>query len=76
MKEHAATSLLRSINDTLCRIEKALTMTGHKTRIKNSAVKIDDTGKARITKKDTAPPHVRAGRRRKAGKITGARAAK
>lgn len=36
----------------------------------------DDTGKTRIVKKDTAPPHVRAGRRRKAGKVTGARAAK
>ena len=30
----------------------------------------------KITKKDTAPPHVRAGRRRKAGKVTGVRAAK
>jgi hypothetical protein len=39
-------------------------------------VKTDDTGKTRITVKDTAPPHVRAGRRRKANKVTGARAAK
>ena len=39
-------------------------------------VKTTDTGKKVIVKKDTAPPHVRAGRRRKAGKITGARAAK
>lgn len=38
--------------------------------------KTDDTGKTRIVKKDTAPPHVRAGRRRKANKVTGARAAK
>lgn len=30
----------------------------------------------KIVKKDTAPPHVRAGRRRKANKVTGARAAK
>jgi hypothetical protein len=39
-------------------------------------VRTDDTGKHRIVKKDTAPPHVRAGRRRKANKVTGARAAK
>jgi hypothetical protein len=39
-------------------------------------VKTTDTGKTVIVKKDTAPPHVRAGRRRKAGKVTGARAAK
>ena len=38
--------------------------------------KKDDTGKTRITKKDTAPPHVRQSRRRKANKVTGARAAK
>ena len=30
----------------------------------------------KIVKKDTAPPHVRAGRRRKANKVTGAKAAK
>lgn len=35
-----------------------------------------DTGKPVVVKRDTAPPHVRAGRRRKAGKVTGARAAK
>lgn len=39
-------------------------------------VKHTDTGKTVIIKKDTAPPHVRAGRRRKANKVTGARAAK
>lgn len=39
-------------------------------------VRTDDTGKTRIVKKDTASPHVRAGRRRKLDKITGARAAK
>ena len=39
-------------------------------------VKTDDTGKTRITVKDTAPPHVRQGRRRKANKVTGVRAAK
>lgn len=39
-------------------------------------VRTDDTGKTRIVKKDTASPHVRAGRRRKANKVTGARAAK
>lgn len=39
-------------------------------------VRTDDTGKTRIVKKDTAPPHVRAGRRRKRDKITGARAVK
>lgn len=39
-------------------------------------VKTTETGKQVIVKKDTAPPHVRAGRRRKAGKVTGARAAK
>lgn len=38
--------------------------------------KTDDTGKTRITKKDSAPPHVRASRRRRAGKVTGVRAAK
>lgn len=30
----------------------------------------------KIIKRDTAPPHVRAGRRRKANKVTGAKAAK
>ena len=30
----------------------------------------------KLVKSDTAPPHVRAGRRRKAGQVTGARAAK
>lgn len=39
-------------------------------------VKTTDTGKTVIVKKDTAPPHVRAGRRRKSGKVTGVRAAK
>ena len=39
-------------------------------------VKTTDTGKTVIVKKDTAPPHVRAGRRRKRDKITGAGAAK
>lgn len=39
-------------------------------------VKTTETGKQVVVKKDTAPPHVRAGRRRKAGKVTGARAAK
>ena len=39
-------------------------------------VNTTDTGKTVIVKKDTAPPHVRAGRRRRAGKVTGARAAK
>lgn len=39
-------------------------------------VKTDDTGKQRIVKNDTAPPHVRAGRRRKVNKVTGVRAAK
>lgn len=39
-------------------------------------VKTTDTGKTVIVKKDSAPPHVRAGRRRKANKVTGARAAK
>lgn len=39
-------------------------------------VKTTDTGKTVIVKKDTAPPHVRQGRRRKANKVTGARAAK
>lgn len=39
-------------------------------------VKQTDTGKTVIVKKDSAPPHVRAGRRRKRDKITGARAAK
>ena len=39
-------------------------------------VKTTDTGKTVIVKKDMAPPHVRQGRRRKANKVTGARAAK
>ena len=30
----------------------------------------------KLVKSDTAPPHVRAGRRRKAGKVTGVRPAK
>lgn len=30
----------------------------------------------KIVKVDTAPPHVRAGRKRKAGKVTGVRAVK
>ena len=30
----------------------------------------------KILKKDSAPPHIRAGRRRKANKVTGVRAAK
>lgn len=39
-------------------------------------VKQTDTGKTVIVKKDSAPPHVRAGRRRKANRVTGVRAAK
>lgn len=37
---------------------------------------IRKTAEGKIVKKDTAPPHVRQARRRKAGKVTGARAAK
>lgn len=37
---------------------------------------IRKTKDGKITKADTAPPHVRQGRRRKASKVTGARAAK
>jgi hypothetical protein len=49
-----------------------LTSTGHKTKLAHGRM-VD--GKLVI---DTppAPPHVRAGRRRKANKVTGARAAK
>ncbi len=39
-------------------------------------VKTTDTGKQVIVKKDSAQPHVRAGRRRKANRVTGVRAAK
>ena len=37
---------------------------------------IRKTKDGKITKTDTAPPHVRQARRRKAGKVTGVRAAK
>lgn len=37
---------------------------------------IRKTAEGKIVKKDTAPPHVRQARRRKAGKVTGVRAAK
>jgi len=45
-------------------------------RVANVIAKTTATGKTVIVKKDTAPPHVRAGRRRKANKVTGVRAAK
>lgn len=57
-------------------LEDAMPMTGHKTRIKTGSTKTDANGKTRFVKADTASPHVRAGRRRKRDKITGARAAK
>lgn len=46
-------------------------------KLKGIAVKgIRKTAEGKIVKKDTAPPHVRQARRRKAGKVTGVRAAK
>ena len=75
-RSDAVLQLLSAIDRTLVRIEKALTMTGHKTRIKTGSTKTDANGKTRFVKADTAPPHVRAGRRRKVNKVTGARAAK
>lgn len=45
-------------------------------RVKGIDYKPDKDGNLKISKKDTSPPHVRQGRRRKAGKVTGARAAK
>lgn len=41
--------------------------------IKVPGIRVKD---GKIAKKDTAPPHVRQARRRKAGKVTGVRAAK
>lgn len=41
--------------------------------IKVSGVSLKD---GKVVKKDSAPPHIRAGRRRKANKVTGVRAAK
>jgi len=37
---------------------------------------IRKTKDGKITKTDTAPPHVRQARRRKAGKVTGAKGAR
>lgn len=37
---------------------------------------IRKTKDGKIVKKDTSPPHVRQGRRRKTGNVTGVRAAK
>lgn len=37
---------------------------------------IRKTAEGKIVKKDTAPPHVRQARRRKAGKVTGAKGAR
>lgn len=46
-------------------------------KLKGIAIKgIRKTKDGKIVKKDTSPPHVRQGRRRKTGKVTGARAAK
>lgn len=45
-------------------------------RVKGIDYKPDKDGNLKIVKKDTAPPHARQARRRKAGKVTGVRAAK
>lgn len=46
-------------------------------KLKGIAVKgIRKTKDGKITKTDTAPPHVRQARRRKAGKVTGAKGAR
>lgn len=46
-------------------------------KLKGIAVKgIRKTKDGKIVKKDTAPPHVRQARRRKAGKVTGAKGAR
>lgn len=53
-------------------LEKAAPM-----KLKGIAVKgIRKTKDGKITKTDTAPPHVRQARRRKAGKVTGAKGAR
>lgn len=45
-------------------------------RVKGIDYKPDKDGNLKIVKKDTAPPHVRQARRRKAGKVTGAKGAR
>lgn len=46
-------------------------------KLKGIAIKgIRKTKDGKIVKKDTAPPHVRQARRRKAGKVTGAKGAR
>lgn len=45
-------------------------------RVKGIDYKPDKNGNLKIVKVDRAPPHARQARRRKAGKVTGARAAK
>lgn len=46
-------------------------------KLKGIAIKgIRKTKDGKITKTDTAPPHVRQARRRKAGKVTGAKPAR